>query len=247
MEHRTAYRYLADWFEYLNDDCDYEKWSQYLITELKAFPLKKGLDVGCGSGYFTRAFYRAGFEMTGLDISGEMLAKAEELSLKEGVKIPFLLGDIVAFSSPQKYDFVTAVNDCFNYVPQNKILSAFKKVKGVLRAGGVFLFDISSKRKFQEKIANTVSVDDREDITYLSFNSLRENQAVMDVSLFIKDRDGKYERKDERHVQYVYTVDEIEDNLKKAGFTILKTFGHFGEDIEKSDRIVFLARKGERV
>lgn len=69
MEKKAAYEGLAEWFEYLNDDCGYEKWSQYLISKLKCFPLTTGLDVGCGSGWFTRAFRRAGYDMAGLDLS----------------------------------------------------------------------------------------------------------------------------------------------------------------------------------
>ena len=60
MEKQTAYTNLAEWFEYLNDDCDYENWSQYLILKLSAFPLATGLDIGCGGGWFTRAFQKHG-------------------------------------------------------------------------------------------------------------------------------------------------------------------------------------------
>ena len=245
MENRTAYRHLADWFEYLNDDCDYENWSQYLISELKQFPVEKGLDIGCGSGYFTRCFVRAGYDVTGLDVSAEMLQKAEEFSLKSGERARYLLGDITKFTSPQKFDFATAINDCFNYLPKSQFKTALKRVKNLLKKGGVFLFDVSSERKFREKIANTVSVDDRERITYLSFNSVVGDVATMDVSLFIQSDDGKYERKDEQHVQYIYTVEEIETALKEVGFTLLKTSGHLGEDVNTSDRIFFVARKGE--
>ena len=66
MERNAAYSALAEWFEYLNDDCDYEQWSQYLIKMLADFPgLTSGIDIGCGGGYFTRALYKAGYEMTG--------------------------------------------------------------------------------------------------------------------------------------------------------------------------------------
>ena len=44
MERNAAYANLAKWFEYLNDDCDYENWSQYLIEKLRRFPLCEGLD-----------------------------------------------------------------------------------------------------------------------------------------------------------------------------------------------------------
>ena len=78
---QTAYTNLAEWFEYLNDDCGYENWSQYLILQLKQYPLQTGLDVGCGGGWFTRAFQKAGYAMTGMDISPDMLDFAQRTAL----------------------------------------------------------------------------------------------------------------------------------------------------------------------
>ena len=46
MEKQTAYAHLAKWFEYLNDDCDYANWSQYLIVKLSAYPCAVGVDIG---------------------------------------------------------------------------------------------------------------------------------------------------------------------------------------------------------
>ena len=66
----NAYRYLAEWFEYLNDDCDYPKWSQYFIDGLGRLNAgRKGLEIGCGSGAFCRRLVQAGYAMSGADIS----------------------------------------------------------------------------------------------------------------------------------------------------------------------------------
>ena len=243
MERNAAYAHLAKWFEYLNDDCGYENWSQYFITKLKGYAVRTGLDIGCGGGWFTRAFQKAGFAMTGLDISPEMLDYAQETALKEGARSEYLLGDITKFKSPKKYDFATAINDCINYIPKNKIDMAFKCVKGALAKGGIFLFDISSQKKFREKIANTVSVDDRDDVTYMSFNKEEADGVTMEVTLFTRQADGKYERLDEIHRQYCYTQEEIEDALQRNGFTLLGVEGHLGEEIASTDRILFIARK----
>ena len=113
-----------------------------------------------------------------------------------------------------------------------------------LSKNGVFLFDISSERKFLDKIANTVSVDDRDDVTYMSFNKAEEDGATMEVTLFVKRADGAYERLDEVHRQYSHSKTEIIDALEKAGFTVLETEGFLGEDERKSDRLCFLAQKG---
>lgn len=243
MERKAAYAHLAKWFEYLNDDCGYENWSQYFIAKLRCYPLRTGLDIGCGGGWFTRAFQKAGYAMTGLDVSAEMLDYAQERALKEGARSEYLLGDITKFKSPKKYDFATAINDCINYIPKNKLDAAFKCVKGALAKGGIFLFDISSEKKFLEKIANTVSVDDRDEVTYMSFNKEEADGVTMEVTLFVREKDGRYERLDELHRQYRYTVEEITDALHRNSFTLLGVEGHLGEDVATADRILFIAKK----
>ena len=243
MKQTVAYANLAQWFEYLNDDCDYENWSQYLILKLKEYPLSSGLDIGCGGGWFTRAFTKAGYQMTGLDISPQMLDFAQNTSLKQGVRAEYILGDIASTKLPCRYDFATAINDCINYIPKNKLNSALKNIAKALKEGGIFLFDISSKRKFDTKIANTVSADDREDITYLSFNKVDGDKVTMDVTLFARRDDGAFERYDETHTQYIYTEDEIVQSLQNNGFSVLAVEGHLGEEKTQSDRLCFLARK----
>ena len=236
MERKAAYANLAKWFEYLNDDCDYENWSQDLIDKLRAFPLSVGLDVGCGGGWFTRAFQKQGYQMTGLDISPEMLDYAQETALKKGVRSEYLLGDITSFRTPKKYDFVTAINDCVNYIPKDKLVKAFKSVKAALKKGGVFLFDISTERKIRLKIADTVCADDRDDVTYISFNKPEVDGVTMDVTLFVKRADGAFERKDEQHRQYIYTEEEITTALQESGFTLLAVEGHLGAGKAPGDR-----------
>ena len=242
MERKIAYANLAKWFEYLNDDCGYENWSQYLILTLKKYPLTAGLDVGCGGGWFTRAFQKAGYQMTGMDISAEMLDFAQETALKEGVRSEYLLGDISKMKLPRRFDFATAINDCINYIPKNKLNAAVKNVASALKKDGIFLFDVSSPRKFREKIANTISADDRDDVTYISFNKETADGVTMDVTLFVKRADGAFERLDETHRQYVYTEEEICQTLKNNGFEILRVEGHLGEEKTNSDRISFLAQ-----
>lgn len=78
---KESYAALGGKFEYLNSDCGYDKWSQYLIKTLEELGAGAcGADIGCGNGYFTRALYKAGKEVCGVDISPEMLQKARELA-----------------------------------------------------------------------------------------------------------------------------------------------------------------------
>ena len=234
----NCYSALGRWFETLNEDCDYEQWSQYLIDKLKGLKAgANGLDIGCGNGYFTRALTRAGYTVTGIDISPQMLDTAQALAHKEGVRAEFLLGDITKLKVNSKKDFCIAINDCINYVPKNKLKSALAHVKGCLKKGGLFIFDISSAHKLKNVIGNNLFAEDREEISYIWFNTLAEDSVTMDLTFFERQKDGRYVRSDERHIQYVYEEDELICALKEAGFSVT-TEGHFGKD--KRERINFI-------
>ena len=244
MSKGKAYEHLSEWFEYLNDDCGYFAWIEYLSKSLKSFQAgNKGLELGCGSGAFCRALAREGYSMSGADISAEMLTKAQHLCAEENLSVNFFLADAAHLVAPEKYDFIISPNDCFNYLPPKAIVGAFKKVRACLKTGGIFLFDISSEYKLRRKVADTVSVDDREELTYLCFSNLNEDKVEMSVSLFVKRKDGAYERFDESHTQYIHGEEFLTAALREAGFEILSTEGHLGEKKEESDRLNFVCRR----
>ena len=234
----NSYSALGRWFEYLNEDCGYEQWSQYLINLLKCNNAgSSGLDIGCGNGYFTRALTRAGYSVTGIDISPEMLDTAQALALKEGIKAEFLLGDITKLKVNGKKDFCVAINDCINYIPKEKLKTALSRVKSCLKKGGIFIFDISSSKKLKDTIGNNLFAEDREDISYIWFNTLEKDSVTMDLTFFERQSKGLYARYDERHIQYIYEEDEVVSALTEAGFSA-KAEGHLGKD--KGDRINFI-------
>lgn len=237
----NSYSALGRWFEYLNDDCGYEKWSQYLIETLKTCGAGvRGVDIGCGNGYFTRALIKAGYSVAGVDISPEMLTRAQELSLKEGVRAEFLAGDITKLKLNAKVDFAVAVNDCVNYIPKDKLKKAFARVCSCLKKGGSFIFDVSSADKLRKTIGNNLFAEDREDITYLWFNTLYDDRVEMELTFFERGKNGLYTRYDESHIQYIYEEEEIISALKEAGFAV-RTEGHLGKD--KKQRINFICKK----
>ncbi len=240
----NAYDHLSKWFELLNDDCDYATWSQYFIDGLNELGAgTRGLELGCGSGAFCRALARAGYEMTGADISVPMLSEGMKRAREEGVRVDFVQADAARLHTPKPFDFIISPNDCYNYIPQEKLPAAFARVASCLKTGGIFWLDVSSACKLRQKVANNIFADDRDDITYLSFNALKENRVEMDVTLFVKEKDGRFNRFDEKHVQYIHEEDALITALEGAGFSIVKAEGHLGEGKAGSDRLNLICRK----
>lgn len=235
-----AYSSLADWFEYLNEDCDYEKWSQYLYERLRSLGITsgRGLDIGCGSGAFTRAFAAFGFDMTGYDSSEQMLQKAERLGA--GGRVRYVLSDARKLRvAGGRADFALCVNDCLNYIPPQDVPAFFARTANCLRKGGAFLFDVSSPYKLREIVGSNVFCEDREEVAYLWFNRCKEDRVEMDITLFVKGADGRFDRSDEHHTQYIHEGGFLADAAEKAGFRVCSREGAFGEAADRT-RLNFL-------
>ncbi len=67
----------------------------------------KTLDVGCGNGHYSIYLSKKGFDVTGIDISGNAIAQAKKNAEAEGVRVNFLELDARDIKSlNQQYDFV---------------------------------------------------------------------------------------------------------------------------------------------
>ena len=66
----------------------------------------RAVDLGCGSG--TDAIYLAGkgFDVTAMDIAPTALSQAEEKARKAGVKVRWLLADVLAPPQLEPFDFI---------------------------------------------------------------------------------------------------------------------------------------------
>lgn len=95
---------------------------------MKLFSPKEGqslLDVGCGTGYFSRRFQQLGVQVTGLDPDSAMLDFAKE---KES-QIKYIEGDALALPfAENSFDYCSAITSlCFVTEPE-KALSEMLRV-----------------------------------------------------------------------------------------------------------------------
>ncbi len=238
------YSALAPIYEKVVGDNDYAAWAQRLVQLVNEYSTgKTGLDMACGSGYFTRALTKSGFSVDGVDLSTEMLNEALMTARKEGLFINFRKGDMSTFKNFTKVDFITVVNDGINYIAPEKLLKTFQNFYRLLDKGGTLFFDISTDYKLKNVIGNNIFSEDTEDMTYVWFNTFTGDRVNMDISVFTKDGD-KYVKSEESQTQYVYTIETITENLEKCGYKSVIVQNHMGGDIRKDSlRAQFIAKK----
>ena len=70
-----AYTGFAEVYDVFQDNVPYEEWCSYVTGLLKEYQVMDGLvlDLGCGTGSLTGLMARSGYDMIGIDNSGEML------------------------------------------------------------------------------------------------------------------------------------------------------------------------------
>src|SRR5688572_17542060 len=108
-----SYNRFAAVYDALMQDAPYDEWEAYLQKEVKGGSL---LDIGCGTGELAVRFARAGFEVTGIDLSDDMLAIAHEKVEENGYNIPLFQQDMRELDGIGMFDTAVIFCDSLNYL-----------------------------------------------------------------------------------------------------------------------------------
>lgn len=240
------YKNLSKYYQDLILDKEYDGWTEFMLSVVKNnLNYGVGYDVGCGTGIFTRKLKKAGYKVVGVDLSPEMLSVAEEISVKENINVEYRLADMRFIKSFEKLDFITAVNDGLNYIPQKDLSKTFLAFSKCLKKGGMLLFDLSTEYKLSKILNGNMFGSDDEDLSYIWLSEYHEELNSLTINLSFFEKTGElYKRRDEQQTQYAHQLTAVETALKNAKFEIKSITGAWGEEITNScERAVFLAKK----
>ena len=100
------------------------------------------LDVGCGSGWLSEYFARLGYEVTGIDISDELIAMSRErvervaydVDHETPLRCRFLTQDIEAAPLAERFDAVICYDSLHHFEDERKV---FRHLAAMLDVGGL--------------------------------------------------------------------------------------------------------------
>ena len=246
----AAYEGLAEVYDRLMDDVDYDGWSAYYLSLLERMAVapRKLCDCACGTGAMSVRFAARGIRVTGVDISEEMLARAQAKARAMGVQAMFVLQDMRALALPRPVDALVCACDGVNYLTDDAAVNAFfSRVRSALRPGGALAFDISTAYKLEKVLGNGFFGEEREDLAYLWSNRWdgAARTSTMDLTFFVRAPGGLYRRFDELHVQKAHSPERLAALLKANGFGGVEIFGDrtFAPPRADEQRIHIAARR----
>lgn len=112
-----------------------------------ALPVRTGdrlLDLGCGPGLYATAFARLDAAVTGIDLSAGSLTYAADAARAAGLAIEYRRGDYTVDSLGGPFDAAVLIYLDFGVLPDGPRDWLLDAVRGALRPGGAFAFDVHS-------------------------------------------------------------------------------------------------------
>lgn len=227
----AQYNKLAEIYDYLMEHVDYPAWVQY-VEEIMANFNRNGqkiVDLACGTGNTAIPFAKKGYQVVGIDISPEMLAKAQLKAAEANLEVTFSLQDMRDFQiDGAAADIITCYQDGLNYLLSTEDLAeVFKRVKANLAPKGLFIFDLNAVEKLQRS-SDEITVIDEEAMTLIWENHYDGQEDIWKIKLtgFIKKGDV-YEKFREVHREKAYSTAQISLELHKAGLRLLGVYHAF--------------------
>ena len=227
---------------------DYRRWADYIQSVFARFEAapKDLLELACGTGAMACVLDDRGYRMTGIDRSESMIAVAKRKALDGRRDIRFQAGDMVRMPAPGSYDAVLCLYDSINYVVDEADIAAMLNgLRGVLRAGGLFVFDVCTEINSRRYFHNQVDQESDGDFSYIRrCEYLPETRIQVNEFQITFNREGKRCTTRERHEQRIYPVARLAEICRESGYRVLGAFDGFSfeEASEKSDRVHYVVR-----
>lgn len=228
----TTFGKYARFYDDLYQDKDYKKECDFIEKVLKKFSsreIRTILDLGCGTASHDILLAKRGYDITGIDVSSEMLKIAKQKIKREGLKISLHKGNIQTARLGKKFDAVISMFNVMGYQITNKAFEkALVTARAHLKKGGLFVFDVwfgpavlNDKSKSKTKV---VYGTEGEKITRRSKCQADIANQVVEIS-FITEKHFKRRlitRNRECHRIHFFFPNEIRILLKKSGLTTIK-------------------------
>ena len=208
------------------------------------------VELGCGTGNFTIEMAKRGYDIMGIDLSGDMLDIARKKTQEAGLNIMYLEQDMRELDLYCTAGTVVSVCDSVNYLLEDEdVVETFRLVNNFLFPKGIFIFDFNTLHKYRDVIGDTTIAENREDCSFIWDNYYHEEEHIneYDVTIFARcdENDEIFRRSVETHYQRGYTLEEMKGFVEAAGleFVVAIDAESHGEPSEDSERIYVVCRE----
>ncbi|HDY87814.1 MAG TPA: class I SAM-dependent methyltransferase [bacterium] len=245
MINYQPYAKLAEIYDRVMNHVNYDEWAQYISSIFNRFGIKVKniLEIACGTGSLALLLQRHGYNITGMDLSPDMLKVAESKFKQNGLPLHFFAADMTSIPMKKEFDAVLCMYDSINYLKDPaEFKKAVEEISKVTKYGSLFIFDVCTLKNSQIFFSHNSISEDLSGIKYERKCCFNETKRIQE-NFFIIEQNG--ERFIETHFQKIYMLEEIIDMISYSSFDIIGIFDDmsFSSGSEDSERVHFILQK----
>ena len=235
---------IAEIYDLLFEDIDYEEWALYVskILNFAPIPVRRILEVGCGTGNLTRELVRLGYEVVGVDVSEGML----EVARRKVPGVRFVRADVREMALGEEYDAVVSTFDSLNnLLTEEDLALAFKRIREHLKPRGIFVADLNTPHAMVTDWNDTLFIKEVGEgiLSIWRGEYVGDGISELNLTVFLPVGEGLYRRMDETFREKGYSPSVVMRLLKSVGFIRMWAFDDltFNKPTRRSKRVTYAA------
>lgn len=199
------------------------------------------LETACGTGTVAKEFQKLWYEITGLDINENMIARAKNIFDDKHL----IAWDMTTYTSKEPYDVVlcnyNSICHLLNWKDWQKF---FEATFTNLKSNGLFIFDINTLFEFENIAREFAQFYNFGDDTVCLEMFKKDGIYEWLIKIFKKAADGRYDCITEHVQENSFPIHMIKKELKSRGFYVQELLDfHYGEVNNESERVYFVCQK----
>ena len=225
MEKNSYGSLCTEMYEILHPEAPEDELRFYLSYAQKGMRILEPL---CGSGRFFLPFWQRGFDICGMDASGEMLERLRKKAPGASVE----QADIRAYAAPHPFDYIfIPAGSVSLFTDMGDLLRVLRRMREMLSPGGKFVFAVDTvfDREDDDAAYRTVAaVQTQEglDLLLKVKNTYEEkSQTQFSPSVYELYREGTLLQRESMGFQtHLYRRGEMEGYLRESGFAKVQVY-----------------------
>ena len=233
---------LAEYYDVMHQHRNYSKECQFADKLVQKYcpGTKHILDIGCGTGEHAIRMAQLGYEVTGIDLSPDMINIAKEKAKRAGLSIEFRCINLHELNTVGEFQAAYCLGYTFLYMTTySEVISFFTAVNKALLPQGVFLVDFINGWSLIEAFHRDKFIYRQENTTIFHFEqpSLDKKRRIKHIEFYylIDHHDGQVKTVFAEEDLRIFFDDEVKMLLSNCGFKHIESFSDYNLETNSSD------------
>ena len=240
---------IAFLYDELMAGVPYRQWIEYLDRIMQKYDCvpRMILDLCCGTGSVSVRLAEEGYQVSGVDISPEMIQIARQKAEESGIYVDFHVQNAAKLRLGKKFDLVVSLFDSLNYIiDASDLQQAFYRVSEHLEPGGLFVFDMNTELALEIGLFNQNNYGTNMPVHYDWRSTYDKAIRICRIQMeFIYQQREGDKRIEVVHYQRAYGEEEVVEMLQTAGLEVLSVYNAYTlrKASKQNDRVFYVSRK----